>query len=136
MKNEVIVPRSHANYMCIISNMSLISGTYAIQRGHPIVAIGPLGVWINSINYWRNPSYGIRRNIDISWVAFALIIQTIKLTHSNHYYYYACIMCPSLLFYPIGWVLYMNKYFWLATIAHSMLHVFPNMANIVLYSGL
>ena len=41
-----------------------------------------------------------------------------------------------LVFYPHGWLLYMYEYFWLATIAHSLLHVFPNLANVILYSGL
>lgn len=132
----LIVPQNHGYYMCIAAQMSLMSATYAMRRGHYMVAIGPLGVWFNSVNFWRNPCYGFRRNLDICWLLGALTTQMLNSHHSRYCNYYRCIMLGSLLFYPVGWVLYINEYFWSATITHSMLHLFPNVANIILYSGL
>ena len=130
-------PQDHGYFMCIMASLFLLSGIYAFTRGNYEFAIGPLGVWINSVNYWRKPTYGLRRNIDICWVLFALTCTAFNAYKSIHGLTWTYIMFSSLLvFYPLGWLLYMYEYFWLATIAHSMLHVFPNLANVILYSGL
>ena len=134
--NQLIVPLEHGHYMCIISTIFGLSGVYALKRGLFALAILPIGVWFTSVNYWRNPTYGLRRNIDIFYCLFALAIQLLYSHNSTHCLLYRYIMAVSLLFYPIGWILYIYEYFWLATIAHSMLHVFPNIANVILYSGL
>ena len=133
----LIAPQDHGYFMCIMASLFLISGIYAFTRGNYEFAIGPLGVWINSVNYWRKPTYGLRRNIDICWVLFALTCTAFNAYKSIHGLTWTYIMFSSLLvFYPLGWLLYMYEYFWLATIAHSMLHVLPNLANVILYSGL
>ena len=133
----LIVPQDHGYYMCMMSSLFLLSGIYAFTRGNYGFAIGPLGVWINSVNYWSNPTYGLRRNIDICWGLFALTCTAFNAYKSIHGLTWTYIMFSSLLvFYPLGWLLYMSEYFWFATIAHSMLHVFPNLANVILYSGL
>ena len=134
--SKMLVPIEHGYYICIMSTLFFLSGIYAVKRGLFILSIGPLVVFINSINYWRRPTYGLRRNIDICWCLFALIIQMYNSHLSIYYFMYRCIMLSSLLFYPLGWILYKKKYFWLSTISHSMLHVGPNIANVVLYAGM
>ena len=134
--SKMLVPIEHGYYICIMSTLFFLSGIYAVKRGLFISSIGPLVVFINSINYWRRPTYGLRRNIDICWCLFALIIQMYNSHLSIYYFMYRCIMLCSLLFYPLGWILYKKKYFWFATIAHSMIHVGANVANVVLYAGM
>jgi hypothetical protein len=132
----LIVPQDHGYYMCIMSSLYLLSGIYALKGGNYGFAIGPLGVWFNSVNFWRNPTYGLRRNIDICWCLFALTVALQYSYISTHGLTWRYMMAWSSLSYPLGWFLYIYEYFWLATIVHSMLHVFPNLANVILYSGL
>jgi hypothetical protein len=132
----LVVPRDHGYYMCIMASIGLLSGIYALKRGNYGFAASPLGVWITSINYWRNPTYGLRRNIDMCWCLIALFGALQYSYISIHGLTWRYIMAVSLLSYPVGWILYMYEYFWLATIVHSMLHVFPNLANVILTSGL
>jgi hypothetical protein len=137
--NEIdrfIVPQDHGYYMCIIASIGLLSGIYALKRGNYGFATGPLGVFVTSINYWRKPTYGLRRNIDICFSLFALAIALQYSYISIHGSIWRYIIAVSLLFYPLGWILYIYEYFWLATIVHSMLHIFPNLANVILASGL
>lgn len=134
--NQLIVPLEHGHYMCIIASLFGLSGVYAVKRGLFPLALLPLGVWFTSINYWRKPTYGLRRNIDIFFGLFALAIQLMYSHNSTHALLYRYITLSALVFYPISWLLYIYEYFWLATIAHSMLHVFPNLANVILCSGL
>ena len=132
----LVVPRDHGYYMCIMASIWLLSGIYALNRGNYGFAAGPLGVWLTSINYWRNPTYGLRRNIDMCWCLIALF-GTLQYSYiSIHGLTSRYIMAISLLSYPVGWIVYIYEYFWLATIVHSMLHVFPNLANVILASGL
>jgi hypothetical protein len=135
-KCHLIVPQDHGYYMCIMASIGLLSGIYALKRGNYGFAVGTLGLWLTSINYWRYPTYGLRRNIDICWRLIALFGALQYSYISIHGLTWRYIMAISLLFYPFGWILYIYEYFWMATIVHSMLHVFPNLANIILASGL
>jgi hypothetical protein len=134
---RLVVPQEHGYYMCIMGFLFLISGIYALKNEQYGFATGPLGVFITSINYWRKPTYGLRRNIDMCWCLIALFGALQYSYISIHGSTWRYIMSGSLLlFYPLGWILYTYEYFWLATIIHSMLHVFPNLANVILCSGL
>lgn len=134
--DDLIVPQDHGYYMCIIASIGLLSGIYALKTGNYGFATGPLGVFVTSINYWRKPTYGLRRNIDICFCLFALVVALQYSFISIHGSIWRYIIAGSLLYYPLGWILYTYEYFWLATIVHSMLHVFPNLANVILASGL
>lgn len=52
--DKMIVPREHANFLVSLSFLSLVSGVYAINRGHYELAMVPLGVFTTSIVYWTN----------------------------------------------------------------------------------
>jgi len=126
-----------AQSKCIwrVSFVSMLSCSYAIYRGHYDLAIVPGGVFMTSINYWRLPTYGWRRNLDIGCVYGALIYQNIrayKMTTAAPYYH--LIGIASLL-YPINIYLYKKKCYWWSTYVHCMLHIIANIGNMVLYSG-
>jgi|688.fasta_scaffold179679_2 hypothetical protein len=132
----LIVTQDHGYYMCIMASMNLISVIYALKYGQYKFAIGPFCVWFNSINYWRNPIYGLRRNMDICLGLIALSFHIFNSHKSTYGLTYQYMMAITLLFYPFSWILYKYEYFWMSTIVHSMLHVFGNLANVILYSGL
>jgi len=134
--SQLIVPQDHGYYMCIMASIGLLSWIYALKQGKYGFSVGPLGVWLTSVNYWRNPTYGLRRNIDICWCLIALFGALQYSYISIHGTTWRYIISVSLLFYPLGWILYIYEYFWIATIVHSMLHVFSNLANVILASGL
>ena len=135
--NNLIVPHDHGYYMCIMASIYFLSGIYALKIYNYMYATGSFGVWLTSVNYWRNPTYGIRRNIDIFWCLFSIAVSLQYSYISIYGQIWRYIMTWSLLlFYPLSWYLYKKKYLWSATISHSMLHIFPNLANVLLYSGL
>jgi hypothetical protein len=135
--NNLIVPHDHGYYMCIMASIYFLSGIYALKIDNYIYATGSFGVWLTSVNYWRYPTYGLRRNIDIFWCLFSIAVSLQYSYISIYGQMWRYIMTWSLLlFYPFSWILYIHEYFWMATIVHSMLHVFPNLANAIMYSGL
>ena len=126
-----------AQYNCIwrISFLSLLSSSYAIYRGHYDLAIVPGGIFMTSLNYWRLPTYGWRRNLDIAYVVGSLIYQSVRAYHMPNAMPYYYLVSVSSLFYPMSNYLYKKKYYWSSTCAHCMLHIVANIANVVLYRG-
>jgi hypothetical protein len=134
--NEFIIPLEHGYYMCIISSLSLLSGIYALKKGIYNLAAVPIGVWLTSINYWHYPVYSWRRNLDIIYVSSALTYQICNSFSNKNIGYYCLLTGFAISFYPVSWLLYKKKYMWSSTIAHSMIHIFGSIANVILYSGL
>ena len=129
-------------YSCIfrVSFLSFLSSIYALYCGVYDLAIVPGGVFLTSVNYWRYPIHGWRRNLDMSYVASALVYQNYRayyMATEGHDYillYYA-LMFFSMICYPISLHLHKKKDLWGSTYVHCLLHVVANIANLVLYGG-
>ena len=119
-----------------MSFLSLFSAAYAYLNGHYDLALVPGGIFITSINYWRNPLYSSwRRTLDINYVRIGLTYQLIRAYNSQYYKLYYPVIFTSLIFYPISFYYYDKKLYWRSAYAHSMLHILANVSNIILYSG-
>jgi hypothetical protein len=132
----------HEHYSCIfrVSFLSFLSSIYALYCGVYDLAIVPGGVFLTSVNYWRYPIHGWRRNLDMGYVASALIYQNYRayyMATEGHDYillYYA-LMFFSIGCYPVSLHLHKKKDLRGSTYVHCLLHVVANIANLVLYSG-
>ena len=126
-----------AQSKCIlgVSFISILTCSYALYCGHYDLAIIPGGVFITSVNYWRLPVYGWRRNLDIAYVCGAIIYQNIRAYNMSNAVPYYYLMGIGSLFYLLSNYLHKKKCYWGSTYTHCMLHVAANLANIVLYSG-
>ena len=130
--------RGHHKWLIISSHSSLISAMYCIYFigfSNNLHWIYPIGVYINSINYWRNPVKGIRRNIDMTFgcsgLAISLIYAYWNINTIRAYYWLTFIAC---IMYPINCWFASKNYFVLSTIAHMLVHLFGNAGKIVLYN--
>lgn len=134
---EYVVSIEQGYYMCIISLLTFLSSIYKIEQKLYIVSASTLIVFGTSINYWRKPIYGLRRNVDIFFVICSLSLhiyislQSKDMGVNNYYYCYITII--SILLYLISWLLYKKQYFWGSTIAHSIIHMISNLNNVLLY---
>ena len=126
-----------SQYKCIwrVSFISILSCSYALYRGHYDLALVPGGVFLTSLNYWRLPTYGWRRNLDVGYVCGALIYQNIRAYNMPDAVPYYYLIGIGSLFYPLSNYLYKKKCYWGSTCTHCMLHIVANIANAVLYSG-
>ena len=80
MKSCILEPE-YASCIYRVSFISFLSSIYAIYCECYDLAAVPGGVFLTSVNYWRNPVYGWRRNLDMSYVACALIYQNYRAYH-------------------------------------------------------
>jgi len=131
---ETIVPKAHYEYLYKSSFLTLISLIYALYRGYYYIALYPTGILITSLNYWRYPTNGWRRYLDITVVTSSLthhLIIAYRAENANYFY----IISVAALCYPLGWYL-QDKNPWAATRAHSAMHLIGNIAAVVLYRTL
>ena len=91
--------------------------------------------FLTSINYWRNPTFGLRRKIDMTAIPVGLIYHALRAYTSQHYFAYYALNSMCVLFYPIGHHFYNKNYYWTSTYLHCMVHIFGNISFLVLYSG-
>jgi hypothetical protein len=124
---------SHHKYLFATSHFSLMSAIYAYKKQNPLWII-PGGVYVNSINYWRNPTFGLRRNIDIGYAVYGVIYQSF-VAYSLPVFpkLYFALITLSVASYPISYLFHWKKQYIASTFAHSLIHLFGNIANIALY---
>ena len=132
---DCILHPAQYNFIWRISFISAFSCAYAAYRGHYELAVVPGGVLVTSLNYWRLPMHGWRRNLDIAVVWTALIYQNIRAYNMSNAVPYYYLMGIASLLYPTSIYLYKESYWWWSTYAHCMLHIIANIGNVVLYSG-
>jgi hypothetical protein len=134
---SIILPKSQANLLFRTSWFSLISCIYAIKVGYYDWSICTGGVFIFSINYWRHPDYSWRRYVDITYVNAALFYQVFTIYYYRAQYrdYYSLCLLIAVLCYIQGILQYNKKNYVVSTYYHAGLHLFANVANIILYSG-
>jgi hypothetical protein len=118
-----------------ISFLSLGSSIYAIYNGYYYMSIYPGGVFLTSINYWRNPDYSWRRYLDICYVKYALICQLYKAYRAQYGREYYTVTFLAICFYILGFYYHKKNLYWHSTYSHCMLHIIANIANVILYSG-
>jgi hypothetical protein len=121
---------NYSKFLFYSSFSMLISTLIAIYMNDIYITIYFLLLFLSSINYWRKPEYGIRRNIDLLIVKIGVIIvlsQICLLKNEFCRYIYASLAFCSLLFYIIEHILvYMNNVKWI--IFHMSIHLYMSLS--------
>mmetsp|Transcript_48381 Transcript_48381/g.89081 ORF Transcript_48381/g.89081 Transcript_48381/m.89081 type:complete len:198 (-) Transcript_48381:61-654(-) len=135
---EAVLPKPQARMMFALSWLSLASCCLALARGHYDLACAPGGVWLTSINHWRNPmSKSWRRYIDISYVYAACSYQGLRAygaANANQYY---SAIATGILFFILSSIVHekLPDFRWCSALLHAMVHVMGNLGNVLLYTG-
>ena len=134
--SKLIVPKEYGNIIARLAPLSILSGSYAVYRGHYGLSVVPFSVGITTYMYWNNPIYSWRRTLDMTVVITAALYQTWAA-------YYATYMIPYYVFKVLGigsylaglYVHYVKNDQYAGILFHSGIHVFTNIGNFFLYSG-
>lgn len=136
MEREVL-PAKYAKYLYRVSFTSLVSCVFATLRGVYDGALVTAVVFLCSVNYWRRPAYGWRRNIDVCNTLSCLAYQTwrcftVAAPYTLGYLFFTY---TGIAFFFLG--NHLDKTNQLqGTLAHSMVHILGNIGNIILYRGI
>lgn len=140
MQSCILEPE-YASYIYRLSFISFFSFIYALYCECYDLAAVPGGVFLTSINYWREPVYGWRRNLDMSYVASSLVYQNYRAYHllsspsqTPALITYYTLMGIGMMCYSLSVHLYKKKDIWSSTYVHCLVHVLANTANVFLYN--
>ena len=151
----VALPPSHSRWLFAVSWMSILVSMQCAYYGLWDVLCVPLGVGLNSLNYWRRPDYGWRRYLDIVYVQFAIPFSSYKALHATEPYRTAFFVCLFLGISSFAnacrlcsrpasgsWREFLDKHprtnrqlKW-STANHFLLHIMCNVGNAALFMGL
>lgn len=132
---HLIYQPRHSRILWGASWLFLGTATYAAYQQHYDLAIAPAGIFITSINYWRHPTYSPRRTADIICVFLATgytLTRALTAQHSLIFYigYALAFTC-----YPISNMYLRQGNHFHSALLHSLMHLFSNISNIILFSG-
>jgi hypothetical protein len=120
----LVVPKTHANYLFYTSFFSLLSSMFLFYKKSDNY-IYTLSIFITSLNYWRNPIYNWRRNIDMIVIFLSFFIIGIKFYIQSKLMDILPTTIISFLFYVIS-NYFQDKYIHISTFFHSLIHIYPN----------
>ena len=134
--NTLILSPEQSAVLFRTSFLCLLSLFYGVIKGHyDLAIIGPGGVFITSVNYWRRPDYSWRRYADITYVHFALFYELARTYDAEYRGPYYLLVILSLILFAGAVTCYDINYVWLSVYLHASLHVTANAANLILFSG-
>ena len=133
--SEIILPWEYSRWFFYFGFISLGSAIYAFTREYYDLGFGPLGVGINTINYWRKPDYSCRRYIDICWVCITLVYQCLRAIESSKRILFYSVLFPSLFSFIPGVYFFKREKLGISTFFHSIVHIGGNISNCILYSS-
>jgi hypothetical protein len=129
-----VTPHSESRILLATSLTTAVSCMRAAHLTLWDCALTSSAVLFFSVNYWRRPVYGWRRNIDIVNTVTGLFYQLAIAPGVE-----MALLLPYLAFTACGLACFVLGYQFpgrKATLSHSGVHVFGNVANMFLYPGL
>jgi hypothetical protein len=113
-------------YLMYSSCLTSFSVYYAYKNKYYTTFVSTFALFFTSINHWRKPELGFRRDMDRVVVLLNLPIQLISFRKSKRYYEYLLLTLLGSLCYPIS-IRIKNKRW--SMFFHSLIHVFANLGN-------
>jgi hypothetical protein len=132
-ENVYNIPKNQSDLLFYISIFIAVSAAYAFSKKQYDLFVLSTFALITSLNHWRDPQIGIRRNIDLAIIWFgaiyiflrAMILQIYSISFWIFY-------IAALLSFVFGWRLFLNGYIWHSTIMHCILHICTNLSIILM----
>lgn len=131
--DDPLMPKYCSELLFWLSFLLLFTAAYAfIKKNYDTFVICIL-IFITSLNFWRDPKFGFRRNIDMVVVCLGFIyvlVRAIILKVKSPLFWTSCI--AIMLLFPTSLILHENEHIVLSTFAHGCLHLCGNVLVILL----
>ena len=126
-------PYNHLLYKS--SYLSVIPVCYAIYRQNLGYSFTICSVLCTSLLYWKKPTRGLRRNIDMIVVNSVFVYHSYKAIGTKYARKHYLWNGMGILCYGLSWFFQFKNHLLAANIMHMLLHIFANVSNIYLISG-
>lgn len=129
MDNISIIPYQYSKFLFYSSFSMLICAIISIIMNDIYVTLYIFILFLTSINHWRRPEYGLRRNIDMFVVKCGVILffyQVCLLKNEFCRYVSVCMLICSISFYIFENILeYFHNLQWI--IFHMTIHLYMSL---------
>lgn len=133
--NNCILLPEQSSVLLRTSFITILSIGYSYYREYYDFTFSTTAVQIASIMYWSNPEYNWKRKLDMFIANFSVLYHCVRAYKSECYvHFYTCTMLGTLC-YLSSWKLYKQNKIWSSVYLHSGVHIFFNIAILLLYSG-
>jgi hypothetical protein len=128
-------PKEYSNLIFALSSLIALSAIYAFYKKKYDIFLLCVLILITSLDHWRDPQYGFRRDLDVFVVCVGFVylfyLGIIRKVKSRSFW--ACFILVVVLF-PLSWHFYYQGHMLLSTISHCVLHICGNMSVILFCS--
>jgi hypothetical protein len=138
-EEHLMIPKKYSRRVFFSGMLAIISVVVSLYYGLYDFTIITTFVLVNSINYWRHPVVGMRRNIDMLFAIFACIYQMLasfSLINKWCFLGYWITVFLAIFSYCLARRYGRVKHnLDAASKWHMGLHIWGNTSNVILYYG-
>lgn len=140
MPVQTTLPPRFARRILYASTLTWSSIISAAYNGLPVNLVLACSVYATTLNYWRRPTFGWRRNIDIlcscGSLSYQALVTAYDTSDAGRRAYWACVAagCASYMLGRYVSNVYGNRD--LSSKLHIGVHVMGNVGNVCLYDSL
>ena len=129
----ILKNKNYSNLLLYSSNLFFINSILALIYNLYDYGFISFCIYLNSINYWRKPTFSLRRNIDITTCILSFIYHKYNLIYIKFDILSFIFLYFGIIFYIFGIFLSRYKKIYISVICHIFLHIFTSMSCIVYY---
>lgn len=133
-KQSQIATAEQATFLFWTSCIGLTTGFIGIYNGNPGLGISTCVGSLIAMNYWKNPIYGLRRNIDMASVQLLIWLHVYYAFYSPIKLIYFAIQIIGALFYFVSWHYHTPNSLWTSTLCHGATHMCANISLLLFYT--
>lgn len=133
--NDIVIQKKYSNILLASSCLSFPLSLYAYSLNLKKYVLLNILLFLSSINYWRDPRFGFRRNIDIIMVFIHILVNLKTALTMNRFdkrLMYYCALMTAIYFYKKSWDYHETNPL-LSTMCHSYIHVICFTGNSFMY---
>jgi len=129
------LPKDQSDILFWLSLLIGVTAIYAFHKKQYDAGVLCIIILLTSLNHWRDPKFGFRRNVDMFVVCVGFIYLFVRaiILKINSLLFWICYVAVVLLF-PASWYLHNRGHVWLSTFLHCGLHLCGN-ASVVIFCG-
>ena len=133
-KEVLVLERHHSQWIYYIGWISFIISLIGFYNGYYDTAFMVLSGFLTCINYWRHPTYGFRRNLDITVTIIVVSYNLLSVLYCQKAYLYHIIGLTAAGLYFLGKIFYNKKYVGISTLLHCKAHIGAILCNYLLFT--
>jgi hypothetical protein len=130
----LILEKKYSKCIYYTSFNLIIISMIGLYNNYYLNTLSVLSIFLTSINYWRYPIKGFRRNIDIMMVSLSIAYNSYYVYDCAYGHYYISIIILGIFIYIFSVLLYTKKYLGLSTLLHCKVHLLSHIANYLLFT--